>query len=316
MCITKEGNVGIGTDDPEAKLHVNGAIKSGNSIVVQGGSSNRNTIYYEDDNHGLPADWNLWFRGGTENNFGDSYILFQNGLFTRDRSVAITMNESRNHNKLWISAYDEAYGNLIYTEDPDADSGQGFGIAGGSHMAPFDRFVVNSDEMFLGYCRRPGDGGPESGGDGIGNLYVRGNVGIGTTQPIGKLHVRLSGGKAVFCNGFDNAQNEVSLVLDSDTGGSVFAIESDSSDLLSFTEYADDYSSIQRQSMVIKGGSGNVGIGTMDPENKLHVTGAINLDPITEPAAPSTGFVLYVDSADGDLKAKSSTGIVTVLATD
>lgn len=60
--------------------------------------------------------------------------------------------------------------------------------------------------------------------------------------------------------------------------------------------------------------SRRVGIGTISPENKLHVNGAINLDPISEPDAPTTGFILYVDSVDGDLKAKSSTGGVTVLA--
>ena len=60
--------------------------------------------------------------------------------------------------------------------------------------------------------------------------------------------------------------------------------------------------------------SGNVGIGTIDMENKLHVNGAINLDPISEPNNPSTGFVMYCDSADGALKAKSSVGTVTIIA--
>jgi len=56
-------------------------------------------------------------------------------------------------------------------------------------MAPFDRFVVNTDEMFLGYSILPGDGESSTGGAGSGNLYVRGNVGIGTTSPQNKLDV-------------------------------------------------------------------------------------------------------------------------------
>jgi len=59
---------------------------------------------------------------------------------------------------------------------------------------------------------------------------------------------------------------------------------------------------------------GDVGIRTTSPENALHVNGAINLDPITAPGNPTTGFVLYCDSSDGKLKAKSSAGTVTVLA--
>jgi hypothetical protein len=60
--------------------------------------------------------------------------------------------------------------------------------------------------------------------------------------------------------------------------------------------------------------SGNVGIGTTDMENRLHVNGAINLDPIPEPDNPSSGFVIYCDSVDGVLKAKAHTGTVTYLA--
>jgi hypothetical protein len=59
----------------------------------------------------------------------------------------------------------------------------------------------------------------------------------------------------------------------------------------------------------------NVGIGTANPESALHVNGAIHLDPISEPPAPSTGFVIYVDENDGGkLKAKSSLGTIAVLA--
>jgi hypothetical protein len=103
---------------------------------------------------------------------------------------------------LWISAYDRQFGNFIYTEDPGNGNGQGFGIAGGSWMAPFPRFVVNSNETFLGYSIFPGNdmnGAPCTGGDGDGNLYVRGKVGIGTTDPGDyKLNVQGGAGNAIY----------------------------------------------------------------------------------------------------------------------
>ena len=47
----------------------------------------------------------------------------------------------------------------------------------------------------------------------------------------------------------------------------------------------------------------------------LTVSGFIDLDPVTAPPAPSAGrFRIYVDTNDGKLKAKSSGGAVTVLA--
>jgi len=58
-----------------------------------------------------------------------------------------------------------------------------------------------------------------------------------------------------------------------------------------------------------------VGIGTNAPEHTLHVNGAINLDPIATPSAPSSGFVIYCDSSDQDLKAMDPDGVTTVLAT-
>ncbi|MBN1280214.1 MAG: hypothetical protein JXA00_01045 [Candidatus Thermoplasmatota archaeon] len=60
--------------------------------------------------------------------------------------------------------------------------------------------------------------------------------------------------------------------------------------------------------------SGNVGIGVVEMESKLHVDGAIQLNPTAEPAIPSSGFVIYCDAADGALKAKASTGTITILA--
>jgi hypothetical protein len=124
----------------------------------------------------------------------NSYISLDPDMYGGGHSVGIMMNEFRNHNYLLLSAYDELWGNILYTQDPGANSGQGFGIAGGSAMAPFDRFVVNADEMFLGYSIRPGDGSSSGGLNAAGNLYVRGKVGIGTTSPQSTLQVEGSPG--------------------------------------------------------------------------------------------------------------------------
>jgi hypothetical protein len=59
---------------------------------------------------------------------------------------------------------------------------------------------------------------------------------------------------------------------------------------------------------------GNVGIRTTNPKSALQVNGAITLNPMTAPPTPTTGFILYCDQVDGKLKAKSSSGTVTVLA--
>ncbi|UCE37667.1 MAG: hypothetical protein JSW00_19845, partial [Thermoplasmata archaeon] len=100
----------------------------------------------------------------------------------------------------------------------------------------------------------------------------------------------------------------------STTMGSRITAEGDYSFGIGLAYNINGWTITQANTMAIMGG--NVGIGTVSPENTLHVNGTINLDPIPAPANPSTGFVIYVDEADGDLKAKSSTGIITVLATD
>ncbi|MFC6766025.1 BppU family phage baseplate upper protein [Natrinema soli] len=62
--------------------------------------------------------------------------------------------------------------------------------------------------------------------------------------------------------------------------------------------------------------------GGLNIEDRLNMLGnsAINaadmqFDPVAEPSAPTEGWKLFVDSADGGLKAKDDTGAVTTIAT-
>jgi len=136
-------------------------------------------------------------------NHQDSYIRLAPSWWPQCNAVTIDLNEYRANNRLLISAYDAEGGNFIYSEDPPGGTSpgpsQGFGIAGGNGMAPLERFVVNSDETFLGYSIYPGNGAQCYGGNAAGNLYVRGQVGIGTTSPGNyKLNVQGGTGNAVY----------------------------------------------------------------------------------------------------------------------
>jgi hypothetical protein len=51
-----------------------------------------------------------------------------------------------------------------------------------------------------------------------------------------------------------------------------------------------------------------------DNHGQLNLDGLLALTPQPEPATPASGGVLYVDSADGALKFKGSSGTVTTIA--
>jgi hypothetical protein len=54
--------------------------------------------------------------------------------------------------------------------------------------------------------------------------------------------------------------------------------------------------------------------GSIQVTDGVFVGGVLRLAPVAAPSSPSTGFYLYVDQADGKLKAKSSGGTVTTIA--
>lgn len=51
-----------------------------------------------------------------------------------------------------------------------------------------------------------------------------------------------------------------------------------------------------------------------DSNSQLTLDGLLALTPQSEPATPASGGVLYVDSADGALKFKGSSGTVSAIA--
>jgi len=119
----------------------------------------------------------------------------------------------------------------------------------------------------------------------------RGNVGIGTTAPTGRLHVR--GGNAYIDNiNFGGIPTIALAVGDTDTG------------LHSTADGALDVFSNNVNTMSIR--SGNVGIGTTGPTTRLDVNGQIRIRGGT----PGAGRVLTSDAA-GLATWRTMTGLPT-----
>lgn len=60
-----------------------------------------------------------------------------------------------------------------------------------------------------------------------------------------------------------------------------------------------------------------VGVGTITPDVALDVVGGISIsDGITAPTNVAGKAMIYVDSADGDLKVKFADGVTKVIASD
>ena len=265
MSITSDGNVGIGTDDPGAKLNIYGTDDDGWNSGIQldreGGGQGR--IVVDGDGMKLRTTKDgdgFYFR---DNDNQTSLFIKDGGnvgIGTTDPDVQLEIDSKGGApNTDYSVTTENAALSLASSQGGDVGIGTGTrllsGIGGSEYVWLQSQNSLSAiDDNTKNISLNP----------------VGGNVGIGTTDPKSTFHVSSDTAAHISIeNNYDDTGRRWGLYStagNSSVGGGKFAIM-DWSDLSSTQD-------IDKARLVINS-SGNVGIGTTDPDRKLEVAGTI-----------------------------------------
>ncbi|MEP1095926.1 MAG: hypothetical protein ABJG78_12495 [Cyclobacteriaceae bacterium] len=256
------GNVGIGTTSPQNTLHITSATTSSwirmqklNDTKETGlmlTSGNRTDFYFYTDN---TAESPLQIQASGLAGEGDG-------------SPRIRLPRTNKDLYLGLSGGNVAIG--MTTPTSTLDVVRGSGVGGTAQFRGTDRtshfsYSTNEDT----YIR---------GGKMNANVLINdngGNVGIGTSAPTyAKLQVR--GGATHELFAVNRPDSDVPALYLGNDGSNRAAIASNNADLTFGRDYAGAYTEYAR----IQNGTGNLGIGTTTPDEKLTVKGRIHTEEV------------------------------------
>ena len=301
--IKDTGNVGIGTVNPASKLHVFGEIRTesmpgaGEFLTTYDGSGNKK-VSFSNNNAPTVSELNVNVYPGTStagahvrffrdlNTTGFKRVTFFNGNGTTQSSASIGSDGA--------DSYFQVFGgNLgIGTSTPSAtldvvgnlqllDGTQGSGK------------VLTSDASGNASWQTP-TGGSTDGDWTISGVdqysAVSGRVGVGNPTPNAKLHVLTDGTTSgLKVNATDSIGFGLPFWIEANTNGATFGTEThgrlmrlgDNRVGAGFFDIGIDENNsffisnngTTTKALVLEQGSGNIGIGTTTPSDKLHVAG-------------------------------------------
>lgn len=266
------GNVGIGTNSPVSPLNVNGTSDVRVSVTESGGSTRTDLLSQTTQG-----------QVGTQSN--SPFGIMTNGITRAFVDIAgnVGIGTTNIQSKLHVAGT----GSQIWLEDASAGlNGKYTAIGTNNGNMTFSRYLDNGS-LVSEYMR----------------IDSTGDVGIGTTTPTGRLHVRGTG-----------TQN---LVIAADTSGdAILDLRAEG------TNSGGIYYSRAAQQLRLYGNStdqlvinsdGNVGIGTTNPVYKFHIdttSDHIHLTTATTGATVSDGFTIDVTGSDARLVQREAANLL------
>jgi len=221
--IRGDGKVGIGTSSPSNKLHVAGVTNT-DGIKIQGNQANVSLVIENDATNGVA--WDISSTGGGHG-YGDGALHFGVAFgqpkmkITSAGSVGIGTNTPLRDFDVTKSL--SIFGTGGYTElmlRSRAGTAQNLGAF---HLAIRGDVGGNNDD--LKFLRFTGGNSPSYAGIAMQIQNSTGNVGIGETTPLGKLHVKEGdSGQGSVNSNFDQ------LVLEDDAHSGMTILSGTSSD--------------------------------------------------------------------------------------
>ena len=295
------GNVGIGTTAPARKLQVEGNISLGVSSAANGTDMTRGIgIHWGGDSTtnlgGMDVVQTV---GSTALNFVTNNYMVNSG--TR---MTIAKNGNVGIGTTAPGAALEINGNLKFTTaNPSITATSYFTAPGGAY---FNSLPIYTEGSIVARGGLSNDGASTGGNVAVNDgLYVSGNVGIGTTNPtLGKLQLEDATNASIHLRRNDSAIPNGSIYGYGTSGGSVtygsiMSLYNGGVGFYTDSSPTDTNNNLTQTVVIDK--TGNVGIGTTTPYQKLQVVGTTNTDSTME-----TVYSGAAGSGSGIVRASSS----------
>ena len=312
MTILNDGNVGIGISGPAVKLDVNGVVRISNSGTAnqQGTQLTWNDPNLGTQGFGMSGFLNHRGLGGggfvfstTNDNTTFNEFMRING----NGNVGIGTNAPTSKLEVVNNATFNPGLNDLGAIKVSGSYGGGIVFAEGANRAaisaPYGSRLTFST------------GGTVNGGAEKMTIVENGNVGIGTDNPLAQLQVAGSGlfggGEMVNVQGSQILWNNNTLA-GTPTQGMMHFLNHRAGAVGGFTFSTTNNGTTFNEFMRIRS-DGNVGIGTNNPVEKLHVDGNARIEGIvrltnggTFPDAQGTQFAYNNTQLDGEARGKST----------